>query len=96
MSQLALDRLRPLSIGLDSFFRFADALSDQAQSFPPYNVYKVDDNTHLIELAVAGYTKQNVEVTADNEVLTITGTKTESKLSDKLIYKGISNKSYEN
>jgi len=94
MTQLALDRLRPFSIGLDSFFSFAEGLASQATSFPPYNVYKVDDNTHLIELAVAGYKKEDINITADNDVLEITGSVSNEPEKGKLIYKGISSKSF--
>jgi len=43
------------------------------QSYPPYDVLKLDDDTYLVSLAVAGFTKDNITVSVDNGTLVVSG-----------------------
>jgi molecular chaperone IbpA len=65
----------PFFIGIDrelNRFRHASELAAK-QSYPPYNLVKIDDDNYMLTLAVAGFTKKEVEVTINNGTLTITG-----------------------
>jgi molecular chaperone IbpA len=68
------------------------------QNYPPYNVVKHDDNTFVIELAVAGFRDGDVTVTVEKNQLTIVGEKIES-LDDleknvEYLHRGISSRSF--
>jgi len=83
-------------IGFDKVFNeFANAQSNFAKalpSFPPYNIKKVDDKTFTIELAVAGFSKQDIDVELDGDTLKISG-RTNSDDSE-YIYKGIAERAF--
>jgi molecular chaperone IbpA len=50
-----------------------DAYSKGIPGYPPYNIVKVDDNKYVIEIAVAGFGKQNIDIEMTNNVLTVKG-----------------------
>ena len=69
--------------------------------YPPYNIKKTGENTYIIELALAGFNKSEVEVDIEEDTLRITG-KSESvdETDDKdeglgFLYKGISNRNFQ-
>ena len=69
------NKLRPVSVGFDSVFDhfesiFNDSLSLQT-NYPPYDIVKTDEHSYVIELAVAGFSKKDIEVTVENGVLTV-------------------------
>lgn len=64
-------------VGLD---RTVNALHDLTEktckavaNYPPYNIVKVDENKYLIEMAVAGFGKQDIELTLDGDKLVVDG-----------------------
>jgi molecular chaperone IbpA len=71
-------------------------VSKAIPSYPPYNIYKVDDNKYRIELAVAGFSKNNLDITLDNDRLIIKGFHTDANTEEEqdAIYKGISNRAF--
>ncbi len=79
------------------FIGFEDLLSKlnskASVNFPPYNLYKESDTSYGIELAVAGYSKEEISVSLGNGVLEVSGTK-KPEDSKKYIHKGISSKSF--
>ena len=63
------------------------------QSYPPYNLVKIDEDTYKLSLAVAGFTTDEVEVSVDNGSLIIKGEKTE-EASDEVLHKGIATRKF--
>jgi molecular chaperone IbpA len=60
--------------------------------FPFYNVIKIDEDTFGIELALAGFTRDNIEISEHNSSLTITGNKEETER--EYLHQGISSKNF--
>jgi molecular chaperone IbpA len=89
-------RQDPLFVGFDRIFDRVNAASKltTVQKYPPYNIVKTDENTYLIELAVAGFGPDDVDIEHHDGVLSISG-KVESTSDDSYIYKGIANRSFE-
>ena len=53
----------PFSIGIDDFFRRIDNVQrNNSQSYPPYNITKIDDEHFVIEIACAGFGKDNIDI----------------------------------
>ena len=79
------NQLRPYSVGFDSVFdhfgrMFEDDMFDvSVPNYPPYNIVKVKDNQYNIEVALAGYNKKDIDVTYEDNMLTI---KTADKKSE--------------
>jgi len=70
-----------------------EQLANQAKTtYPPYNIKEVDEETFLIEIALAGLKEDDISITVEKQILTVGYTKPEDK--SEYIYKGISNKSF--
>ena len=92
-----LTTLKPLSIGLDDFFNFAESFPfDVVESkFPSYNIVNIDNKNYLIEMALAGYKKEDIDITHENGVLTVSHVKPKAELSKaRVIHNGITKKSF--
>ena len=93
--------LRPFSIGFDDMFdQFESMLGDGGlvkNNYPPYNIRKAGKDKYAIELAVAGFSKDDVEVEFEDKLLTVKTKKidkTVEKNGDEIIHKGISQRSF--
>jgi molecular chaperone IbpA len=76
VTQFAMDLFRdPFFIGFNrEIERMANVHNAASrQSYPPYDVLKLDDDTYLVSLAVAGFTKDNITVSVDNGTLVVSG-----------------------
>lgn len=83
-----LDKLfDPLFIGFDRFFDNYSTVS--SASYPPYNVLKIDDANYLIEVAVAGFSKHDIEITEQDGVLKIEGAHVEDHPEAKYLHRGV-------
>ena len=71
-------------IGLDNLL---NSLDTSNSAFPPYNIEKTDENNYVLSLAVAGYGENEISVTVERKILTISGTK--EKTDKEYIYQGI-------
>jgi molecular chaperone IbpA len=90
---------RRSTVGFDRLFDMLENNSfGQAQeNYPPFDLIKVGENEYRIELAVAGFKPDELDITAQQNVLIVSGRKndeTEEKRSD-YIYRGIANRSFE-
>lgn len=86
-------------IGLDNTFdrmaKMHDSIMRSANSnYPPYNTIKTGENTYVVELAVAGFSEAELDITLDESILTITGKKDPQK-AEQFVYQGIANRSFE-
>lgn len=83
------------SIFNDPFFINADRLMTRfahnhtTDSYPPYNTIRVDDETFVVELAVAGFEKDQIHVTEEDGVLVINGVKEDVVNESNYVHKGI-------
>jgi molecular chaperone IbpA len=58
------------------------------QSYPPYDVLKLDEDTYQVSLAVAGFTKEDISLSVDNGTLVVSGEITEVTDAE-VLHKGI-------
>lgn len=84
------------SIGFDRMAQLLDQANriDQTPSYPPYNIESIDDNNYRITLALAGFGDQDLEITSEQNTLTVKGKK-ESEVEGNFIHRGIANRSFE-
>ena len=85
----------PHSIGFDNLFdRLFDMDLESSSSYPPYNISKVDDNNYIIEMALAGFNKDDIEIELADSELTVRSKKRENLNKDvNLIHQGIASRS---
>lgn len=96
MGKIHFNTLWPTTVGFDRFFHDVEALLDRAETtstFPPHNIIKVDDHRYVVELAVAGFSKNDITVKIADGVLEITGEKADDK-EVQYLHKGIGTRSF--
>jgi molecular chaperone IbpA len=93
--------LKPFSIGFDDMFdQFESMLGNGGlvqNNYPPYNIRKVGNEEYAIELAIAGFNKNDVEIEYEDKLLTVKTKKvqkTVEKDSNEMIHRGISQRSF--
>ena len=94
--------LKPFSIGFESIFdQFEDILGNGGLSnqsnFPPYNIRSGKDQ-YTIELACAGYDRENIELEQEDNLLTVRTKKVdktvEKDANGEILHKGISSRAF--
>ena len=90
---------RRSTVGFDRLFDMLEnsGMGGNGENYPPFDLIKAGDNQYRIELAVAGFKPEEIDITAQQNVLLVTGKKqeeTQSQGSD-YIYRGIANRSFE-
>ena len=86
------NQLTPYAVGFDRVFDQLNAyVANNATStgFPPYNIRKGGDYTFVIDMALAGFSKEDIEIEIENGLLTVRSVK-ENDENDSNIYRGIS------
>ena len=86
---------RRSTIGFDRFLDLVDAARHAAgdANYPPCNVERLSDDRYRISLALAGFSPDEITVTADQSVLTIEGRKADNG-QRKFLYQGISSRPF--
>ena len=95
------NNLRPLTVGFDDMFDHFEHMMDDGffrngtvSNFPPYNIVKTGKNTYNVELALAGFNRKDIEVTYEENLLTVKSKKSdEAEQTDEdgnVIHRGIS------
>ena len=91
-----LDRLNRHTIDvfdrLDSLFQRRDFAHSMSTNFPPHNIKRQGDQ-YLIEMAIAGFSKEEISITKEKDFLSIEGKK-EDKAEDNLVYQGIATRNF--
>ncbi len=66
------NRYKSVGIGLDTLFHRLDAMQNStATNYPPYNIVRVSDTETELEIALAGFSKDEIEVSTESGVLTV-------------------------
>ena len=90
--------LYPQFVGFDNIFNELERLVDgtaptRNTSFPPHNIIKLDDNRYVVEMAVAGFGQDEVDVEIHDGTLIVKGEKKDQTEVDYL-YRGIATRSF--
>ncbi len=82
------------SIGFDRLLDFAEAANRASEdNYPPYNIERLDADRYQIALAVAGFSPEEISVTAAQNVLTVEAKKSEAS-ERRYLHQGISARSF--
>ena len=94
------NQLRPVTVGFDNVFDHFERMMDDhnfnqmtATNFPPYNIVKTGEYTYDVELALAGFSKNDIDVEYKDNMLTVKSKekdKSEAKDADGVLHRGIS------
>jgi molecular chaperone IbpA len=83
----------PFFLGFGDQFTRWETNKKTTSSFPPYNVKKVDEDNYVVELAVAGYDREDIDVTVDKDTLIIKSERENDEKSE-YIHKGIAGRNF--
>lgn len=88
-STVGFDRLLSTIEDFDTLFMEGR----KAASYPPYNIIKTDDTNYTIEIAVAGFSRDDLDITAEGNKLTVTGT-IKSEENKEYLHHGIGTRNF--
>ena len=96
------NNLRPITVGFDDMFDHFEHMMDDSffrgtlGNFPPYNIVKTGENTYDVELALAGFSKKDIEVEYKENLLTVKSKKQEETKDEdgNIIHRGISKRMF--
>jgi len=96
--------LKPFTVGFDDMFAHFDHMVDHlphmtaANSYPPYDIVKTGSLTYDIQVALAGYSKKDISVSFEDNILKIESVKSKEEKevedNDGVLHKGIAKRSF--
>ena len=91
-----LQKMMGFSVGFDSIFdRFFDMDLTRDSGYPPYNIRKINEAQYVIEIALAGFSKDDIEVELTEGNLAVRSKKEEeTNGDDSFVHKGIAKRSF--
>ena len=94
---LDLSYLFHATIDLENFNRLLKSSLSKStnSSYPHYNILKLDENNYRISLALAGFSKNNVEILLEENILVIRSILTPNFDKNEYLYKGIANRAFQ-
>ena len=97
MQRIDLTPYRRSTVGFDRLF---DLLENQARAnsgdnYPPFNVERRDEDSYRITLAVAGFSAADLDITAQQNLLTVAGNKRAEEAKGEMLHLGIANRGFE-
>ncbi len=91
-----LQKMMGFSVGFDSIFdRFFDMDTTRDSGYPPYNIRKINEAQYVIEIALAGFSKDDIEIELTEGNLAVRSKKEEeTNGDDSFVHKGIAKRSF--
>src|ERR1700760_3665556 len=89
----------PLYRSVVGFDRLADLLDsaavDSAAGYPPYNIERTDETASRVEIAVAGFRPEELNIEVKENLLTVTGRKTANDEPRRFLHRGLAERDFE-
>ena len=84
-------------VGFDRLAALLDsaAAQDSAAGYPPYNIERTAENAYRIEIAVAGFRPDELDIQVKENLLTVTGRKTANDEPRKYLHRGLAERNFE-
>ncbi len=99
LGRISFGPLTQTTLGFDRFFDEVEKLMSMdvqktVSNFPPHNILKLDDSRYVVELAIAGFSKDEIEISVEEDTLTVKGEKKEKETEAQYIHRGIGTRSF--
>jgi molecular chaperone IbpA len=89
----------PLYRSVVGFDRLADLLetaaTDGAAGYPPYNIERTDENAYRVEIAVAGFRPEELDIQVKENLLTVQGRKAANDAERRFLHRGLAERNFE-
>ncbi len=86
---------RRSTVGFDRLFNLLEAGAREEDVYPPFDILKDGDDSYRITLAVAGFRPEDIEVVAQQNLLTVTGRRAEDDGKGEYLHRGIAARTFE-
>jgi molecular chaperone IbpA len=83
------------SVGFDRLAQLMDSARDDVPSYPPYNIERTGEDQYRITMAVAGFGENDIEITAQENALTVVGKQPKDEAPKSLLYRGIAGRPFQ-
>ena len=90
-----MDKITKNSIGLDEYFNNFFSSEFPTTNYPPYNLVQLNNHESRLEVALAGFKKDEVKVYTEFGKLHVEGKKEESAIDGEFVHKGLAQRSFE-
>lgn len=88
------DLYSPHFVGLDDMFHRLESMTHNDKNYPPYNLIKHDTNNYEIQIALAGFKPEEIEVSTESNILRIATTHAKQDPKIEYVHKGVSKRSF--
>lgn len=90
-----LNRIAERAIGFDHMFNVFENMVTEKSTYPHHNIIKTGQETYLVELAVAGFTEEDINIELEKGILNIKGSKEEINEPDfQYMHRGIATRAF--
>jgi molecular chaperone IbpA len=86
---------RRSTVGFDRLFNLLEAGAREDEGYPPFDIRKDGEDSYRITLAVAGFSPDEIEVVAQQNLLTVTGKRSEDDGRGEYLHRGIATRAFE-
>jgi len=83
------------SVGFDRLAQLMDSARDDAPTYPPYNIERTGEDQYRITMAVAGFAENDIEITAQDNALSVVGKQPKDEAPKSLLYRGIAGRPFQ-
>ena len=86
------------TVGFDRLFQLLDSVGgveSEASTYPPYNIERKSDTEYRISMAVAGFTRDEIDIQVKEQSLTIKGEKKADDKDRQFLHRGIATRAFE-
>jgi molecular chaperone IbpA len=83
------------SVGFDRLAQLMDSARDDVPSYPPYNIERTGEDQYRITMAVAGFAENDIEITAQENALSVVGKQPKDDAPKSLLYRGIAGRPFQ-
>ena len=88
------DLYSPHFVGLDDMFHRLESMTHHDKNYPPYNLIKHDTSNYEIQIALAGFKPEEIEVSTESNILRIATTHAKQDPKIEYVHKGVSKRSF--
>ncbi|MBU1252815.1 Hsp20 family protein [Qipengyuania sp. DY56-A-20] len=97
MNRIDLTPYRRSTVGFDRLFDLLEsqARNSSSENYPPFNIERRDEDSYRITLAVAGFRNADLDIVAQQNLLTVQGRKRDDQPDGEMLHVGIANRGFE-
>ena len=95
MNRLDFTPYRRSTVGFDRLFDLLERSASSSDNYPPFNIERRGDDAYRITLAIAGFRPEDLDITAQQNLLVVQGKRRDEAVDGELLHVGIANRGFE-